>query len=246
MNKGNVVAFADVDDNLITTTRKCPDGGRAVAFDSQGRACGFLTPKQAMFLDMLNANAQIVPVTARSTDGLRRVEIPHSGYAICSFGGVILTPAGQPEPRWHALMAAQAAFSSSALHQLLGLVTRQCEQRRIDARCRIVADAGLELFLSVKHNRKDQAELSLLKDELCAALPQGWQLHFNGNFLAAMPPFLRKEKAVAWFKANLADPGCLTIGLGDSLTDLSFMNLCDIMLTPNGSQIASNLMGETQ
>lgn len=239
-------AFADVDDNLITTRRDAPCAESEIAaVDAKGVPCGWLTPKQKQFLGLLAKRVCIVPTTARTTTGMKQVRLPIArGYSIVSFGGVIRTADGSSEPRFRALIAPQAEAASSELKRLLGLMNRHCRARSIDARIRVAADDGLDLFLSIKHNKRDLVALAALKEVLAAELSQmpGWHLHFNGNFLAALPPFLGKDKAVRWFIDNIVGAGNLTIGLGDSNTDLPFMGLCDLAVTPTASQIFSQLV----
>lgn len=235
-------AFADVDDNLIKSCRECPEAGSEVAaVDGKGVPCGWLTPKQRQFLGLLDGRVDMVLTTARTTKGVSQLKLPVGGWAIVSFGGVIRMPDGQSEPRFRELMARGAAAASQTLRGLLAQMQEHCTTHGVEARLRIAADDGLDLFLSIKHARRDLAAMAALKDKLSAILPGGWQLHFNGNFLAALPPFLGKDKAVRWFLYNLVSAGDLTIGLGDSHTDLPFMGLCDLAVTPTGSQIFSHL-----
>ncbi len=145
------------------------------------------------------------------------------------------------EPRFRALLEAGAALAKPILDDLLALAKSTCQKHNIDVRLRIAADDGLDLFLSAKHNQKNLAELAIVRDALAAVLPVGWQLHMNGNFVAAMPPFLGKENAVRWFMDNIAGPDALSIGMGDSLTDLPFMALCDYALMPTKSQSFATL-----
>ncbi len=240
-----VVIFDDVDDNRIKACRQVPpEGGTAVAFDESGEATGFLTPKQQTMLDLLLKNALVVPTTARTSDGFKRVMLPYPGWAIVSFGGVILAPEGMPEPRWHERMQIESKKYEAELNRLLSIVQKTAAGHGIDARARIVEDFGLNLFLSVKHNRKNLAELKTIADQLQQELAKGFALHFNGNFVAVMPPFLRKEYAVQWFIENMTAPGAVLIGSGDSLTDLKFIGICDWALIPTRSQSFSTLVRE--
>jgi hypothetical protein len=243
MSSTNTIwAFADVDDNLITNSRTSPVEGSAVAaLDDKGKVCGWLTPKQKQFLGLLDGRVALVLTTARTSKGVSQLQLPIKGWSIASFGGVIRNADGQSEPRFRALMAAGSAAASQGLNHLLALMQEHCAANGIDARLRIASDDGLELFLSIKHNQRDLVAMSALKDVLAAALFPGWHLHFNGNFLAALPPFLGKDKAVRWFIDNVVGEGDLTIGLGDSDTDLPFMGLCDMIVSPTGSQIFSHL-----
>lgn len=246
MSDEQIWAFSDVDDMLIATVRECPVAGSEVAaVDDKGKICGWLTPKQRQFLSMFAGKVGIVLTTARTSKGVSQLSLPISGYwAIVSFGGVILTPEGTVEPRYRAIMGAHAKQAAPTLSRLLALMQETCQTRGIDARCRVAQDDGMDLFLSVKHNKRDISELAQLKDVLAPELPQGWTLHFNGNFLAALPPQLNKESAVRWFIDNIAGADALAIGMGDSLTDLSFMGLCDIAIMPTRSQSFSYLTKE--
>ena len=63
-------------------------------------------------------------------------------------------------------------------------------------------------------------------------------LHCNGNNLALMVKGAQKHDAVRRVTAELKQDGPLvTIGAGDSLTDLPFMQICDFALVPQASQI---------
>ena len=66
-------------------------------------------------------------------------------------------------------------------------------------------------------------------------------MHRNGNNAAFLPPFLGKEHAVAYLLPELRrrHPDAPVIGIGDSLTDAPFMQLCDFAMMPAGSQLAA-------
>ena len=69
-----------------------------------------------------------------------------------------------------------------------------------------------------------------------------WRFHINGNNLSLTPAGISKAIATAWLLKTLRrDKELLTIGVGDSSSDLEFMRLCDAWLTPTGSQIDQSL-----
>lgn len=235
MNQASIVCFADIDDSLITNSRQCPaDGGSPVAFNCQGEVCAYLTPSQHLLFQWLSQSAILVPTTARSSVGLQRVRLPFYGWAIVSFGGIIMTPCGQPEPRWHMLMTERLEAERTAMNDLVRTVEQQTSG--LDVRVQKVSDFGIELYISVKHNKRQSSGLAQLAEQLAPFLPAGWLLHLNGNFLAILPPPVRKELAVAWFLDNLAEPGSLAIGFGDSTTDLPYMSTCALALMPTAAQ----------
>jgi hydroxymethylpyrimidine pyrophosphatase-like HAD family hydrolase len=240
------VVFVDLDDTLFQTQRKNPHADRLAAVDREGNPLSFRCGRQEAFLDWLAEDAMVIPVTGRSVDAFRRVTLPLGERAICSFGGVILDADGNPEQEWHGRMAEAAAGTAGTMDFLLGAVSDAAATHRVDARHRIIRDAGLPLYISVKHNAGDATEMTRLASAVSPSVPEGWTLHINANNMALLPPFLGKAAAVAFFLERFAGEGAfLTVGVGDSLTDVGFMSLCDFVIAPSKSQIVSVLSSQT-
>lgn len=232
-----IFLLADVDDNLIATGRTSDiPGAKPAAWDNKGEVCGFLTPKQQTMLDWFRSGCEVVPTTARSTDAMRRFKLPFRRYAITAFGGTVLGANGQPLAKWRNHVEAPAAAAQPVLAELLALVKREASAACIDVRSVVLNDFGIDMFLSVKHNKRNLDELAVLHKLLVAAAPDGWTVHINGNFVAVYPPYLGKEKAARWFIDNVVPKGAVTIGMGDSLTDAGFMGECDYIFMPNRTQ----------
>jgi hydroxymethylpyrimidine pyrophosphatase-like HAD family hydrolase len=227
--------LADVDDNLITTVRTAP-GPDAVecSWDKEGRVCGFLTPKQEALFGLLQAGANVVPVTARST--VERVALPFNGYAILANGGSILGPGGAPVPAWSQRMESLSRADELLMRDFAKSAYGAAQALSMNVRVTVVESEGLAQFISIKHNDKNQDELATLAGAVRALVPDGWALHHNANAIMVMPPWLGKDKAVEWFIANVVPAGAVTIGMGDSLSDLPFMDLCDYVLMPRKAQ----------
>lgn len=240
------IVFVDLDDTLFQTQRKNPQADRLAAVDRDGNPLSFRCGRQEAFLDWLAKDALVIPVTGRSVDAFLRVTLPLGGRAICSFGGVILDAEGSPEPEWHGRMAAAAREMEALMEGLLGTVAETAATHRVDVRHRIIRDAGLPLYVSVKHNAGDGGETARLATAVYPAVPEGWTIHLNGNNMALLPPFLGKAAAVAFFLERFVGDGpVLTVGVGDSLTDIGFMGLCDYAVAPAKSQIVSFLCHQT-
>lgn len=237
MNTGSsdIWVLADVDDMLITTVRTEPEpGATPCSWDKEGRVCGFLTKKQEALFGLLNAGAPVVPVTARST--VERVALPFNSYAILSNGGTILGPGGASVPAWFQRMQQLSVQDSAAMRALAAAIKDEARGRGINARIKVVESDGLDQYISVKHNEKNQAELAVLASAIAPFIPADWQLHHNANAVMVMPPWLGKDKAVEWFIANVIPAGAVTIGMGDSLSDIPFMDLCDYVVMPRKAQ----------
>ena len=240
----NVIVLLDLDNNIFQSQRKCPDGDiTPVAYKTNGEACGFMTPSQQTFFNWLSATALVIPNTARDTATFKRAHLPFNSYSICSFGGVILQPDGTVEEAWHQLIAQEAASVEAFLHEVHAKLVSIAATRCFDIRARLVADQGLALYISVKHNNHLNHELVELGQAVQEWLPKDWTVHFNDNNLAIFPQFLGKEKASKWLIENRIKPTkeAVIIGSGDSFTDVPFMAQSHFALMPARSQIFSSV-----
>ena len=241
----NRVVFVDLDDTLFQTRRKNRSASRVAAVDSDGKPFSFQSGKQVAMLEwLLGDGAVVVPVTGRSVKAFRRVDLPFSGPAICAFGGVILLENGTPDPVWNQKITAQADHTGPLVTTMRGKAETLATQMALNVRCAVVAEYGRRLYLSVKDNDKGQRGVACLGPALQSVLPSGWALHLNGANMALLPPFLRKERAVLHLLATAFQPGeCLTIGMGDSLSDQGFLQRCDFAIIPQQAQLMALLRG---
>lgn len=232
-----MLILTDLDDTLFQTARKCPEGGGPLAVMStlaDGSDSGFATARQQRLLAWLEA-CEIVPVTARSRDVLARVNI-RQAPAICSNGGCILGADGAPDLDWQEQLEAQARAAepvSAVYRQIVG---------NLDAaafRHWIAGELGLDHYIVVKSNHDDGAALEAIHAQSEGIKPAGWRIHRNGNNLAILPPWLNKRHAASYLidKVRSSSPNRLVIGLGDSHSDVGFMDLCDYAMTPTTSQL---------
>lgn len=237
----NFWVFADIDDNLITTVRTSPEpGARECSWDADGRVCGYLTAKQAAVLELLRSGTNVVPTTARSS--LERLAIELNGYAIVANGGIILGADGRPIRQYYDLIKDHSHRDGQLMQAEAASVIAEAGSQQINARVKVVSAAGLDLFVTVKHNEKKCEELAPLAAALKTRAPQGWQVHSNGNAVFLLPAWLGKANAVAWMKQNIIPDCAVTIGMGDSNSDVPFMDLCDYVLMPRSAQNWSALV----
>jgi hydroxymethylpyrimidine pyrophosphatase-like HAD family hydrolase len=208
-----------------------------------GSASGFASARQARFTDWLRLGT-IIPVTARSREVLARVNIEQSP-AICANGGCILTDEGSVDLEWHKILCQQSAEHEtvSDLHARIGE-----HLNRDTFRHWVVTVDGTDMYFVIKANGEDDSALDRAEEVMLAHCPQGWRIHRNSNNLALLPPWLNKRHAVTWLlnRARDADPYLPAIGVGDSLSDVGFMDLCDFAMTPTNSQVWQVIKGATQ
>ncbi|MFK8082357.1 MAG: HAD hydrolase family protein [Granulosicoccus sp.] len=249
-----LLVLADLDDSLFSTLRKIPASQRAgttlAARASAGSAAGkdsFMTPRQSAMLDWMDLS-RCVPVTARGTDAYSRVTIPFAGpAAILANGAVMLDATGKVDEQWAAIvndiLQGQQETITALADTLLGLAAK----RSMDIRSWAVMEPTCGAVYAVaKSNDSPHGEglndlLEDLKRDLINEDSQAgdnWLFHINGNNLSVTPSGISKAIAVKYLLTRLqASEALFTVGIGDSASDLEFMRLCDVWMTPTRSQI---------
>ena len=245
-------AFVDLDDSLFSSARKCPPGAalQPAALLQNGEIISFTSARQRLLLDWLQRGATLIPVTARSVQGLARVLLAFPGPAVASFGGVVLDEQRQPDPLWAGQMRAVLSGAQALLADACAELGAAIAAHRIDARARLVEEWGQSQYLLIKHGSADVVVLAALRSTLLqpwAAARPGWRVFQNDNNLVLLPPGLDKAHAVAHLMAQLRQRHgeIVTLGLGDSLSDAGFLGLCDYAMTPRHSQLSQRLSDET-
>lgn len=233
------VVFVDLDNTLFQTRKKNKAATQLAAVDSKGNPLSFQSKKQVSFHQWLsNGDVLLVPVTGRNVDALRRVRIPFSGLAVCSFGGVILDQDGSVNRVWDQHISDQVNLITPVLKSLCKTIQILSQKIHADVSCSVIDEAGKSLYLSVKPNNTEICGVSRISNHIRPMMPDRWTLHINGSNMALLPEYLSKEQAVSYLiETVFCDKDFMLIGVGDSLTDCGFMALCDFIITPGHSQI---------
>lgn len=239
------ILFTDLDDTLFSTARKRTptDEFTLASVLKDGASSGWQSPQQQAFLKLWQDNAHIIPVTARNHDAFSRVRLTFDSYAIINHGGVILDANGQPEPTWQAQQLQHSNNTTDWLQAQQTHLLAIAKQLNADIRIKINHDHDLNLYVLLKSNTDDEAMVQKIADSYQELhkneLQEVGYLHINANNLAVLPNWLAKAHAVNYLKNKLfSDQACLTIGCGDSLSDLGFMQACDFWIAPSASQIS--------
>ncbi|MCE6957758.1 hypothetical protein LAZ40_01615 [Cereibacter sphaeroides] len=241
------VLFTDLDDTLFTTLKSYPGVPlselRQIAEATNGNH-SYLCERRAAILDWLAIGATLIPVTARSRNAYDRVDLKRlfTSGGVLSNGAVILGPDGDADAAWTAVMAKHCHAAAPALEAIRSRVSAAAAEG-LDVRILDHAHEGLRIGLTVKSNPEGDAVTVNLDAALaaCGDAVTGGAVEIvrNGNNLGFVPAGVSKKAAVEHLLATRPDlKGRPLIGAGDSVSDLPFMKLCDMLIIPRGSQIS--------
>lgn len=237
-----IVVFVDLDDTLFQTRPKCPEGEavRPVAYRRDGAPLSYMTERQRILVEGLFGAATVIPTTARNLDAFRRVELPFEQIAILDFGGVVLLEGGAIDEAWDDRIRPQALKLAGELDAHRQNLERFSAEHDLGIHVRVIRDFDMPLYVVAKHPKGQGEQLRPIHKTLAASIDhERFFIHFNDNNLSLVPRFLGKERAVRYvIERHLRTEPVLTIGIGDSLTDAAFLELCDFSLIPQGSQLA--------
>ena len=232
------LALLDLDDTIFQTAKHLPvDQLKHVAsHNSVGEPLGFMTDRQQQFWRWLDHSTEVIPVTARSVEGLRRVQLPFRSWAVCQHGAVILQPDGQVEPMWLAQMQQALVPLLSTLQKIVTQISQDPDTPD-GVRAWIANESDLSIYIIAKQLPTAPYFAQLLVK--MADYPD-FYLHVNGNTAAILPKIVSKVAAVQHLLSILnPDQQRVMLGWGDSLSDVAFLQQCDWWGMPKRSQTSA-------
>ncbi len=189
-----------------------------------GEPLSYLTRRAAEGLRELARVATLVPVTTRTYEQFRRVQlgIPAS-YAIAANGGHLLVD-GAPDPVWAEHVRTRLAAWGRPLADIRALAE---ELAAAGSWVRTIRDADGFFVYLVATSREAIPDLS----ELAATLEvDGWTLSIQGRKVYLVPAGLTKEAALEEVIARTG--GFQLAAAGDSLLDRGMLARADVAVRP--------------
>jgi hydroxymethylpyrimidine pyrophosphatase-like HAD family hydrolase len=240
------IALVDLDDTLFQTKRKVPhlsDDELVLASVATNGSHSYMTKRQEAFASWLLEATQAIPVTARSSEALSRVTIPFNSYAIVSNGAAILDPDGKIDAEWEAIVSEQLRPIDKYLDELMAAGNLAAEKLGVSIRSWKVMEGDLATYVVFKENEGHGSRLQKIAP---IVEKEGWVRHHNGNNLALIPPVISKRLASEFLvkRLRLSEPHRPVIGYGDSVSDFSYLALCDWWGAPGTSQISDLVVKE--
>jgi len=245
---GRLFVFTDLDDTLFASLKsdEVIENLTPATVDVNGDHYAYSSIQQQKLLNiMVKSDAIIIPVTGRRSSSFLNCELPaisNTDYAIVSHGAVILDNKHQLLDQWKVYLEQQ--FSLQDWHnKLIGLyekLSHYFEVINSGVRVRLIVDHGISTYLCLKINKgySDAKKMMQVNDYLESILPAEMLLHANGRNFAVLPPYAQKKVAVDFLK-KIMNVGVLdtVFAMGDSHSDLPFMQDSDFLIVPQKAQI---------
>ena len=244
--------FVDLDDTLFQSYGKCPGTSdlQPIAYLADGNPISYASPAQMATLRLFQKEMLVIPVTARNMNAFSRVKIDFQNGAVLNYGGVILKPDGGVDERWMERSQKNSFRELKGLQHFLEYIQFETDRYKYDLKVRIIRDFELPFYIVAKSPSGDTDAITKVA-ELCERQRlmsefREYKIHVNGNNLAVLPGWLDKRNAVQYLIEAFDETHgpIVTFGMGDSLIDIGFMNICHYMIVPTASQIARKRLGE--
>jgi HAD superfamily hydrolase (TIGR01484 family) len=233
----SILIFLDLDDTIFQTKRKNSQGIIQATNPENPENISFMTEGQKLFTDIfLNRdNVKIIPVTARDMEQYKLTLLsnnPNITTAVTYFSAVI-TDHGEIDQEWQEHIKNSYSKLKFSVREIMEKITANADLENF--KIHSVED----FYIVIKNRSKDKNQYIIqneeLKNKLSAMINDEYYIHYNSNNIAVLPKFLDKKNAVEYLIKKYRP--LLTIGAGDSITDLNFMELCDFKIIPKNSQI---------
>ncbi len=229
-----IMFFSDIDDTLIQTKRKTDFQRKTIvgSYNKNGEEGSYFYEGTKIFIDtLIDSNINFIPTTARNLGSYKRTVFYNNlkiKYAILNFGGLILCN-NEIDTQWGKNIS-QKYSTLISLDILLGDLNKYVKNHNLNLEIKIIDSYYISIY-----NRENLDNVSILKKiKECLALfiieNNQFYIYENDNSFGILPNFLNKSLAVEYLIKK--HQPILTIGAGDNISDLAFMNCTDFKLSP--------------
>lgn len=240
-----MVIFTDIDDTIMQTKRKfAPSTDFSLmmpgAVNFQGENNSFIDSQRLELIKELLLKQDCIAVSARTRAGYNNLLLTFNSYAILNFGGTIIDKNKQLVQDWHRLMI------NASKHLQQASVFENIEQMILDNKLqfdtKVANEDDVSFYMVCRSVHMNLEHIEQLKTTIVHyltiyGLHEQFYFYQTDRDLTIIPAFIKKEKAVAYLMQHYYNTNELTIGIGDHLNDLSFMQLCNFVMVPTDSSL---------
>ncbi len=238
--------FSDLDNTIVRhLSRVGQETFEVVGTDETGQANTVMTTSDLEFYQEISRFGRLIPTTGRSMAAYGRLfGLQFESWVILNHGATILTPDSSVDTVWlertTKIMSGLTTDLRRLYQHLQPLSHLLLEDCQYSNTIKLHLEHNLPLYISVRASRTmPQAHLEMLRQKILEVLglEPDFELLHTGRITSVIPCLLNKKDAVLEVMARLGPTE--TLGVGDALTDLPFMRLCDFQRAPENSEIQS-------
>lgn len=233
--------MTDLDHTCIFPKRKPSNipGRTTVVFERASDSTrGMAIPNQLLEMMTVMSDKRVA-VTAREFKDVDKLVFPFEwDYVICQHGFQIYQ--GQ-----RMIFEGANDYSSGIITEVYQcLIKSFAKYEHLVEEIKLIKSGEMAAFIEVKLNNIEDADLFCEASDIRYLISEDVIFHENGRVLTLMPAGISKQHALSWLLKNYIKPldnEPFLIGAGDSDSDMPFMRLCHMCLSPSDSQIINNI-----
>ena len=227
----NVILFSDLDRTIIHSSKFLKESlnPEIVEFNKDKKPISYMEKEALLLLNELSNNLLFIPVTTRSLEQYKRIDLKIKPlYSITSNGGIILKN-NEPLKSWDDFIKNNISNKNyieikNKLKSINKYLTR--ELTFID-----------NVFFFSKINDNNLFELNYELDNILKYYD--WTYTIQGNKIYIMPKFISKENAINYLLRNELSKDNFIITAGDGKLDYNFVFLpgSNLSIVPLNSEL---------
>ena len=219
--KNKILFFADLDDSMFQTKRKDAAGKFKATYPINILKTSFYTKAQLQLLNFVltNKDTVFIPLTARTEDQYKRTAIYKKGQANIHaiYYGSSLYINNVEQKSYYKSIAQQAESDFVDLKKIIMVTNKKFPRAN---------------FVNVdgKYFTTDYKESTFVKylHTMISSKYQNIDIYIEEKYITLLPRICNKMSIVSYLKKKLKPT--LTIGIGNSESDIDFLNLCDFKI----------------
>jgi len=251
MSSDKIFLFIDLDDTLIQAKKKTDFSKESLvgAYSEDKKISSYIYRERKDFFDKVVKNPlfEVIPTTERDFNSYSRTVFYQQykfNYVILNFSATLLT-SHKIDLQWKAHIDSMYQKLPIKVFEILQLIEKQFAQQlslKLSPKIKLVDNYYITISdRNPTQNREDFEKIGNVVMEFMNRenLNSLFYVYKNSNSYGILPKFLSKKYAVKHL-INRHKP-FFTIGAGDNISDLDFMNETDFSLIPNNSTLNSLL-----
>jgi hydroxymethylpyrimidine pyrophosphatase-like HAD family hydrolase len=234
--KNKIIYFSDLDDTLFQTKRKCNNGIHIATTSAKQENNSFYTKEQKEFIDyiLVDNNSLLIPITARTNDQFQRTQLYKENLTpiYANYYGGYINYKGVKSIVYDEMIRPTLNKAQQEVENLISIIEKKINTPldivNVDKYYHVINSVLTDEFIYI--------------NELFSSSDIRFDIYQNEKNITILPSIINKKNAVQ-FLCEILEPR-LTIGLGDSISDIEFLNFCDFKIISKIGELNKKVNGK--